>query len=258
MQTNALTRRRFIKDSVVVAAPLLAAANAQPLSAADAASKRLLKIVCVGGHPDDPESGCAGTLKRYVQLGHSVTVIYLTRGERGIREKSLDESAKIRSAESESACKIIGARPLFFGQIDGATEITRAHVEAMIKLLATEDPDVVFAHWPIDTHMDHQVASMLTIRACMGLPKHPALYFFEVNSGSQSQGFLPNTYVDITSVLEHKKNALFAHTSQNGRGIWKEHHELIANWRGREAGVTAAEAFVHLNRGTQISALPGC
>ena len=81
MQTNALTRRRFIKDSVVVAAPLLAAANAQPLSAADAASKRLLKIVCVGGHPDDPESGCAGTLKRYVQLGHSVRGRPRTRRE---------------------------------------------------------------------------------------------------------------------------------------------------------------------------------
>ena len=104
MQTNALTRRRFIKDSVVVAAPLLAAANAQPLSAADAASKRLLKIVCVGGHPDDPESGCAGTLARYAEAGHNITVIYLTRGERGIAGKSNDEAASIRTAECEAAC----------------------------------------------------------------------------------------------------------------------------------------------------------
>src|SRR5262245_12930482 len=65
-----------------------------------------LKIVCVGGHPDDPESGCAGTLARYAALGHQVTVIYLTRGERGIRGKSLDEAAQIRTAECEAACKI--------------------------------------------------------------------------------------------------------------------------------------------------------
>jgi LmbE family N-acetylglucosaminyl deacetylase len=256
METAALSRRRFLTDSVLVTAPLLEIAGAAPVTAAQEDTRRVLKVVCVGGHPDDPESGCAGTLARYAQLGHSISVVYLTRGERGIRNKGLDESARIRSAESETACRIMGAKAVFFGQIDGATELSRAHVEQMTKLLSTEKPDAVFTHWPIDTHMDHQVASMLTIRACMGLPRMPHLYFFEVNSGSQSQGFFPNTYVDISAVLEQKKNALFAHVSQNGRAIWKDHHEIIASWRGREAGVTAAEAFVHLNRDAQLTKLP--
>lgn len=257
MQSSHLTRRNFLKESAVAAAPLMLAANAPSLSAGETTPVRVLKVVCVGGHPDDPESGCAGTLARYSALGHSVTVIYLTRGERGIRDKSLDEAAKIRTAECENACKIVGAKALFFGQIDGATEITRVHVDAMTKLLAAENPDVVFTHWPIDTHMDHQVASFLTIRACMALRQRPQLYFFEVNSGSQTQGFLPNTYVDISSVVEKKKSALFAHVSQDGQGIWRQHHEIIANWRGREAGVSAAEAFVHLNRESPPSKLPG-
>ena len=124
-----------------------------------------LTVVCVGAHPDDPESGCGGTLARYAALGHAVTIIYLTRGERGISGKSLEEAAKIRSAECETACKIIGAKPAFFGQIDGATEVTRAQVDAMSRLLAAANPDVVFTHWPVDTHMDHQIASVLTIRA---------------------------------------------------------------------------------------------
>jgi LmbE family N-acetylglucosaminyl deacetylase len=256
MQTDPLSRRAFLQDSAVLAAPVLLAANAPPLAAAPAAA-RTLKVVCVGGHPDDPEYGCAGTLARYAALGHTVSVIYLTRGERGIRDKSLDEAAKIRTAESENACKVMGAKAIFFGQIDGATELTKAHVDAMTKLLSAEGPDVVFTHWPIDTHMDHQVASFLTIRACMALRPHPHLYFFEVNSGSQSQGFLPNTYVDISSVVEKKKSALFAHVSQDGPGIWRDHHEIIAAWRGREAGVHAAEAFVHLNRGSQTTPLPG-
>src|SRR5689334_7987304 len=130
-----------------------------------------LNIVCVGGHPDDPESGCGGSLARYAALGHTVTIVYVTRGERGIPEKSLDESARIRTAESEAACRIMGATPVFFGQIDGATEVTHAHVDAMTRLLGTRNPDVLFAHWPVDTHMDHQVASMLTIRAWMSLQK---------------------------------------------------------------------------------------
>ena len=124
-----------------------------------------LIVVCVGAHPDDPESGCGGTLARYAALGHAVTILYLTRGERGISGKSLEEAAKIRSAECETTCEIIGAKPAFFGQIDGATEVTRAQVDAMSRLLAAANPDVVFTHWPVDTHMDHQIASVLTIRA---------------------------------------------------------------------------------------------
>jgi LmbE family N-acetylglucosaminyl deacetylase len=257
MQTHSLTRRNFLKESVLITAPVLLAAGAPPLVGAESSPAHPLRIVCVGGHPDDPESGCAGTLARYTELSHPVTVIYLTRGERGIRDKGLDEAARIRSAECEQACKIIGAKPIFFGQIDGATEVTKTHVDAMSRLLSSEKPDIVFAHWPIDTHMDHQVASFLAIRAVIALRPRPQLYFFEVNTGSQSQGFLPNTYVDISSVLEKKKAALFAHVSQDGQGIWRDHHEVIAKWRGREASVAAAEAFVHLNRDSQASKLPG-
>jgi len=257
MPEHIVPRRTFLREAGVLAGPLLLAIQAPPLSAAAAEAARQLKVLCVGGHPDDPESGCAGTLSRYVELGHSVTVLYLTRGERGIRDKGLDEAGKIRTAECEKACQVMGARPRFFGQIDGATEMIHTHVEAMTKVLTEEHPDVVFAHWPIDTHMDHQVASMLAIRACMALGERPHLYFFEVNTGSQSQGFLPNTYVDVTSVLEKKRTALFAHVSQDGEGIWREHHEIIAKWRGREAGVSAAEAFVHLGHDSKTSKLPG-
>ena len=257
MKKLAVTRRSFVKQSLGGVGPAMMTVSALPLPSSQAAfGAAPMTVVCVGGHPDDPESGCGGTLARYAALGHAVTVVYLTRGERGISAKSLDEAARIRSAECEAACKILGAKPVFFGQIDGATEVTQAQVDAMTRLLAATKPDVVFAHWPVDTHLDHQVASMLTIRAWMAL-RTASLYFFEVNSGSQTEGFLPNTYVDISSVIEQKKAALFAHVSQDGQGIWREHHEIMAHWRGRETGVIAAEAFVHLNRESHLSELPG-
>ena len=247
MNQRDLTRRGFVTQVAAGALPLVSA-PAEP-------GAPRLTVVCVGAHPDDPESGCGGTLARYAALRHAVTIVYVTRGERGISGKSLEEAAKIRSAECETACKIIGAKPVFFGQIDGATEVTQAHVDAMTRFLAAENPDLVFTHWPVDTHMDHQVASVLTIRAWMSL-RASRLYFFEVNSGSQTEGFLPNTYVDISSVVERKKAALFAHVSQDGQGIWRQHHEIMAQWRGREVGVAAAEAFVHLNRDDHTSNLP--
>ena len=215
-----------------------------------------LSVVCIGAHPDDPESGCGGTLARYTAAGHVVRIVYLTRGERGIEGKSLDDAAHIRTLEAEAACVVLGATPVFFGQVDGATEVTKQHVAAMTKLLAEAKPDVVFLHWPVDTHMDHQAASLLGLRACMAL-RTPSVLFFEVNAGSQTGAFRPDTYVDISAMVEKKKAALLAHASQDGAGIWRAHHEVMANWRGREAGALAAEGFVRLPRAERGDTLPG-
>jgi LmbE family N-acetylglucosaminyl deacetylase len=194
-----MNRRLFVKSALSVGLPF---GNA--LAAKDAARTAPLRVVCVGGHPDDPESGCAGTLARYAEAGHAVTVIYLTRGERGIQGKSDSDAAAIRTAECEAACKALGARAVFAGQIDGSTEVTRGRVDQLHALLVAEKPDVVFSHWPIDTHFDHQAASMLALCAWRALEPRPALYFFEVNTGSQTQGFSPDTYVDISGVVEKK------------------------------------------------------
>jgi LmbE family N-acetylglucosaminyl deacetylase len=235
-------------SAVTVATREIVAAQVKPGS---------LKVVSVGAHPDDPESGCGGTLATYVAQGHRVTVVYLTRGERGIPGKTDSEAAAIRTAEAETACGIIGAKPVFAGQIDGSTEVTRERVNAMAAILSAEAPDVVFTHWPIDTHMDHEVASLLTIRAYVAASRRFPVFFFEVDAGAQTMGFAPAHYVDITTVREKKKSALFAHKSQNGERIYSEHHEVMENWRGREARVTAAEAFVLLPSAHGADRLPG-
>ena len=92
-----------------------------------------LKVVCVGGHPDDPESGCGGTLARYSESGHRVTIVYLTRGEHGIPGKSYDEAGAIRTREAEAACKILGATPVFGGQVNGAIELNEGRAESFLK-----------------------------------------------------------------------------------------------------------------------------
>ena len=255
MKTPDLTRRDFVARSLAafgagwVALPPLEQERGRSGRAA-------LSVVCVGAHPDDPESGCGGTLARYSAAGHAVKIVYLTRGERGIEGKSLEDAARIRTLEAEAACVVLGATPIFFGQVDGATEATSAAVVAMTKLLATQKPDVVFAHWPVDTHPDHQVASLLATRACLAL-RTPNVFFYEVNAGSQTSAFQPNVWVDISAVAEKKKAALLAHVSQDGAGILRRHHDPMAQWRGRELGVRSAEAFVQLNRGDRPGAMPG-
>jgi LmbE family N-acetylglucosaminyl deacetylase len=201
----------------------------------------------VGAHPDDPESGCGGTLIRYAQAGHRVTVVYLTRGERGIQGKSPGEAAAIRTAECQTACEILGAKPVFAGQIDGESEASLKRAAELARHLEAEQPDIVFTHWPLDSHMDHLVVSILTIHAWRNAGRKFDLYFYEVDAGEQTVGFAPTDYVDVTGVREKKKAALFAHVSQNGEQIYRRHHEPMEQFRGREIGVVAAEGFVHFS-----------
>jgi LmbE family N-acetylglucosaminyl deacetylase len=252
-------RRRFLSEggSLLAGAAFEQASSAAGQGAEPANAKRRLKIVCVGAHPDDPESGCGGTLARYAEAGHTVTVIYLTRGEAGVSGRTHDEAAHVRTAEAEAACKILGARATFAGQIDGATEINATRAQALARLLASEAPDVVFTHWPLDTHPDHQAASLLTLRSYLSAPRRFALYFFEVNAGFQTLGFIPSAYVDISGVRQKKKDALFAHRSQNGENIFNQHHDIMERFRGREIGVAAAEAFATLARDSRSGRLPG-
>lgn len=235
------TRRDFLSSSL---AALPASWLQQPGAPGQPRSR--LHVVAIGGHPDDPESGCGGTLARASAAGHRVTVVYLTRGERGIEGATLEAAARTRTAEAEAACRILGAAPVFAGQIDGATEFSRDHSERFTSLVRGLQPDIVLTHWPIDTHADHQVASLLAFRAWLSLGHAFTLCYFEVNAGEQTRGFSPADYVDITPFADVKRRAVLAHASQDGAAIMRDHHEPMATFRGREIGVAQAEAFVRL------------
>jgi N-acetylglucosamine malate deacetylase 1 len=202
------------------------------------------RIVVVGAHPDDPESGCGGTIALYTSLGHEVVILYLTRGEAGIESKTLQEAAAIRTAEAEKACAILRARPVFGGQIDGDTEVNRTRYVDFRKTLENLNPDIVLSHWPIDSHRDHRAASLLVYDAWLEGGRKFGLYYFEVDQGSQTQIFRPTHYVDITKTEARKKAACLAHVSQQPETTFYRPHEQMSRFRGMEIGVSHAEGFV--------------
>ena len=236
------SRRKFLQSSLSGLGFLTIPASLE----ASATTFKKMKIVCVGGHPDDPESGCGGTLAKLSALNNDVTVIYLTKGEAGITGKSHEEAAAIRSKEALTACKILNVKAVFAGQIDGDTVVNNEWVGKMQQLIAAEKPDIVLTHWPVDSHKDHQAASLLTIQTWMRSKERFDLYFFEVCAGEQTMVFHPTAYVDITDMQEQKRKAVFCHTSQDPDSIYSCGHSSMEDFRGREIGVKAAEAFVHM------------
>jgi LmbE family N-acetylglucosaminyl deacetylase len=243
MDASKNSRRHFVKSAAaglgVLSLPGLL--NARPSKPSE---KK--KIVCVGGHPDDPESGCGGTLAKLVNAGHEVTIIYLTTGEAGIDGKSHDEAARIRKKEATDACAVLKTKPIFAGQIDGDTVVSNDTLKHLQSLLADEKPDLVFTHWPIDSHKDHQCASLLTLQSWIRSETKFALYFFEVCTGEQTLGFHPHVFVDITDTQEIKRKSVYCHVSQDPPGIYGCGHAAMEDFRGRELGVKAAEGFVQM------------
>ncbi len=237
------TRRDFIKQASVGIGAISLPDILRGGFAVPAATK---KIVCVGGHPDDPESGCGGTLAKLSALGHAVTIIYLTTGEAGINGVSHDEAARTRKQEAINACRILNCKPVFAGQIDGDTVVSNAALEHLQELIGEEKPDIVFAHWPIDSHKDHQCASLLTMQTWVRAANKFMLYFFEVCAGEQTMGFHPTDFVDITDTQEQKRKAVYCHTSQDPASIYACGHAAMEDFRGRELGAKAAEGFVKM------------
>lgn len=246
-----MERRHMLKiaGTAIAGATILGTkAFANENNTSNTTSKGSRKALIIGAHPDDPETGCGGTMQLLRQAGYDVVAVYMTKGERGIEGKSLDEAATIRVEEAKNACKILNARPVFMTQIDGDTHINKERYVEMRELIRNENPDIVFTHWPIDSHPDHRVCSLLVYDAWRRLDYKFELYYFEVMSGTQTQLFAPTDYVDISSVAEKKKAACLCHVSQNMGPLYNDWHIPMEEFRGLEFRCKHAEAFIHLRR----------
>jgi N-acetylglucosamine malate deacetylase 1 len=205
------------------------------------------KILVTGAHPGDPEYGCGGTIARYIRSGHEVVLLYLNRGEAGIPNLTPADAGAIRTAEALQACKILNARPLFAGQLDGMSEVNANRYKEYRKIIDQEQPDLVFTHWPVDNHPDHRVNSLLVYDAWLWAGRKFQLYYYEVSNGEDTLHFSPTHYVDITGYEEQKRVACFAHASQAPERFYPL-QEQVCRFRGIESGCRCAEAFIHLSQ----------
>ncbi len=222
---------------------LAAAVTLADPAALRAVPDRKLNVVVTGGHPGDPEYGCGGTIARYTDLGHSVTLLYLNRGDIACPAIDPDHETAPRVLEARRACEILKAHPVFADQCDGHAVVDAAHYDQLRRLLEELSPDVVFTHWPIDNHRDHRAIANLTYDTWV-TRKNFALFFYEVSSGEDTQMFSPGDYVNVTAVEDRKRAACFAHASQSPERYYSLQDE-VAKFRGIESGFVRAEAFRH-------------
>ena len=252
-------RRKFVQQTAISVSALVLPSlkKEQTETIIDHLPENKLNIVCIGAHPGDPEFGCGGTLAKYSDAGHNVSIVYLTRGEASDTSKTYEQMAALRTREAEIACNALKASAIFAGQIDANTELSKKSIEDITKLVMVQQPHIVFTHWPLDTHQDHQIAGLLGFNAWSKSNRSFQLYYYEVNTGSETLDFAPTDYVDITAVRDRKKVAMFAHKTQSPEEVYASFFKTMEEFRGLEAGVPAAEGFIRFKGKEERTSLIG-
>src|SRR5690606_17534289 len=99
-----------------------------------------MNILCVAAHPDDTELLCAGTLARYAQDGHSVTIAIFTDGSIGDAVVKPEVLRVTREKEARNAAALIGANLIWSGVTDELVFADREQRHLMIDVLRAADP----------------------------------------------------------------------------------------------------------------------
>jgi LmbE family N-acetylglucosaminyl deacetylase len=195
-----------------------------------------MNILAIGAHPDDIELGCAGTLMRYVKLGHSVYYLIMSEGGQG-------GDPKMRVAEQEASAQRIGVKRVFWGDCIDTRFVVNREMVALIETVCEEiKPDEVYVNYSEDSHQDHRALAQAVTSATRYVPR---VLFYEDYT---SIDFNPEVFVDITSVIDEKIEAISCHRSQIER-----HHpraldmlesiRAVAHFRGFQGKVHYAEGF---------------
>ena len=234
-----------------------------------------MRILAIGAHPDDLEIRAFGTLALHAKRGDDVFVCGITNGSQGHMIIQPKELAEIRVKEATKAAKIIGAQEYFnLGVEDMMVRSNNDELaNKLIDVIRETKPDYIISHRSDEYHQDHNETGMLVFNTSFtsSLPhyitdkpffsKVPSLYFMH----SESHNFHATDYVDISSVIELKLEALACHQSQIQWLMDHDKNDVLENTRrfdaynGHTCQVAYAEVFqrcMHMCRVTPSRLLP--
>ena len=218
-----------------------------------------LDVLAVFSHPDDAELTMAGTLIKLKAQGYRTGVLDMTRGEMGTRGTP-DE----RAEEAQAAARVMGLDVrLNLAQPDGHVMLTDEARTALVRVLRTHKPKVLFTSYWDDPHPDHaatarivreaaRLASMRRYDEAHGLAQ---IKLPMIAHAVYSRLVVPSFVVDISDQLAGKMEAIRAHASQFYRAGVSEPEtrisakdfltqiEVRARYYGTLIGTVAGEPF---------------
>ncbi len=224
-----------------------------------------MRALVITAHPDDEVLGAGATIAALTASGADVRVLILAEGV-SLRHRGVTLE-KARSVCRE-ASEILGVSDVHFGglAVDGVLPgdgPQRVVLDLVARAIQDFSPTVVYSHHPGDIHTDHRLIahSVTYATRLLGRGSVEQVLHFEVPSSTEQQTglvapFEPNVFHDVTPFVELKCQALERYWYE----VFETPHprsahgvRTLAAYRGMQAGVAAAEAFV---LGRQLVSLP--
>lgn len=213
-----------------------------------------MKILFLFAHPDDEAYGPAGTISKLSKKSNDVVVVSLCNGKR----PGMEEVSSKRKESFLKSCDLLGANGEIFDFDD--CKLTYSEILAQVEdIIKNHKPDVVYTHNISDIHIDHRLVSECVLVATRPKPGSSVkeLYMSELPSstdwgfGQVGEIFIPNTYIDVSDFTDVKNSALELYETEtydypDARSV--ESMNVLSKYRGKQAGVPAAEAFKQIFR----------
>ncbi|GAI70831.1 unnamed protein product, partial [marine sediment metagenome] len=114
-------------------------------------------ILAIGPHPDDVELGMGGSILKFTEAGHQVTIVDLTDGE-----PTPHGDPETRKKESVKSSRILGIDERI--TLDFPNRYLQDEVEArqeLAEIIRKIQPDILFTPYWIDAHPDHIATSKI-------------------------------------------------------------------------------------------------
>jgi 4-oxalomesaconate hydratase len=222
-------------------------------------------MLVVSAHSADFVWRASGAIATLVESGGRAHVVSLSYGERGESGELWKEAGQteervkqIRRGEAQTAAAALGADFRSFDLGDYPLVMDAAAVDRLTDLIREVEPQLIVTHAARDPfNPDHGVAHDATVQArqlasgagvasAFRTIPPPELLLFEPHQ-PELCGFVPTTFLDITSVWDKKLAAMEAMGAQAYlRQYYAERAEHRANHAQRISGrrdIRYAEAF---------------
>jgi LmbE family N-acetylglucosaminyl deacetylase len=222
------------------------------------------RFMVIAAHPDDAEFGPSGTAARWIDQGSVGWLVCCTSGDQGGEDPEADpfELAALRETEQRAAAAVTGYEGVsFLHQPDGALVNDLALRELLVREIRTFRPDAVLATDPETifhgdggvNHTDHRAAGMAAVDAVYPAARNPMAFPWLARDGLAAHAVRrlylfwsnrPDAWIDISSSLDRKIDALREHRSQIHEP--DRLSDRIREWataEGAAAGLQAAEAL---------------
>ena len=206
-------------------------------------------------HPDDAESGAAGTVARWVREGRDVIYVVCTNGDKGSSDIDMQPSelAQIRQKEQLAAAELLGVREvIFLGYPDQGLEDSPEFRKDVVQLIRKYRPETVVT---VDVsrryiwHRDHRITGQVVLDAVATYSSSIHSHSDMIEAGLEPHRVRevlfwgtpePNYRSDITDTFDMKIDALYCHKSQVGE---KPSPEMMERRKERYRTLAEGEDF---------------